>query len=312
MVQYRYYEVPVCVLANGMQYSIPVHEFGKGKKPIFVITAVVHGDEQLGVEALRQLAEKLRNTEVNGTVQLIPCVNSLAFATYSRNANLDGKDLNRNLPGDIEGNFTEKLAAVLDSEILSKADILIDVHGGGRECVVDYTYVVNDLEFAKASLGHILYTPPEMATVEGHVDAMCKKRNVPVVTLEAGGFDNTSFYLQKLLHALENMLRYKGMIPGKAIKSTEKIYVVKSYSYVPPRHGGLYVPAYGTEYIGKVIEGKGVVLGRTYNPKTFELLEELKTPFKRNLMILMRAATGRLVPGDWSYMIADLDKAEEI
>lgn len=53
-----------------------------------------------------------------------------------------------------------------------------------------------------------------------------------------------------------------------------------------------------------------VTLAKIYNPKTLELLEEIKAPYERNLMILLRPTVNRAFPGDFSFMIADADALE--
>jgi len=58
-----------------------------------------------------------------------------------------------------------------------------------------------------------------------------------------------------------------------------------------------------------IVEGK-VTLGKIYNPMTLELLEEIKAPYDRNLIILMRGSVNTILPGDFSFMIGDLSTAE--
>jgi len=61
--------------------------------------------------------------------------------------------------------------------------------------------------------------------------------------------------------------------------------------------------------VGKEIEGKKV-LANIYNPKTFELLETIETPFEKNIVVLMRGLLGKVNPGDYGYMIGNLETAE--
>ena len=70
--------------------------------------------------------------------------------------------------------------------------------------------------------------------------------------------------------------------------------------------GGLFVPALTYDAMNTIVEGK-VVLGRVYNPMTLELLEEIRAPYEKNLMILMRGNINRIIPGDFTFMIGDLD-----
>ena len=41
------------------------------------------------------------------------------------------------------------------------------------------------------------------------------------------------------------------------------------------------------------------------SPYTFETLEEIRAPFERSLMILLRGAITKVHPGDYAYMVAE-------
>jgi hypothetical protein len=43
------------------------------------------------------------------------------------------------------------------------------------------------------------------------------------------------------------------------------------------------------------------------SPYTFETLEEIRAPFERGYMILLRGAMMRVNPGDYGYMVANAD-----
>jgi hypothetical protein len=54
------------------------------------------------------------------------------------------------------------------------------------------------------------------------------------------------------------------------------------------------------------------VLGRVISPYTFETLEELRAPFERSLVVLLRPALTRVNPGDYAYMLADAGEMRRI
>ena len=53
----------------------------------------------------------------------------------------------------------------------------------------------------------------------------------------------------------------------------------------------------------------GTLLGRVVSPYTFETLEEIRAPYDRGVMILLRGAMMRVQPGDYGYMVANLATA---
>lgn len=82
------------------QRPIEVHVFGEGPKTTLIMAAV-HGDEQDGVEVLREIQSTLSSAE-KGTLDghrivLMPCANPDGYAANTRQ-NANKIDLNRNFP----------------------------------------------------------------------------------------------------------------------------------------------------------------------------------------------------------------------
>src|SRR5699024_9687692 len=96
---------------------------------------------------------------------------------------------------------------------------------------------------------------------------------------------------------------------GEVQKRDDQI-VVTEIANILPHHGGLMVPNFEFDMVNQVIEGKQL-LSTTYNPLTLEVVEEIYTPFEKNLVILMRGQLNKVNPGDYGFMIGNLDTAEE-
>ncbi len=103
---------------------------GSSDGPHLLITAGIHGDEFEGIFAIYNLIRQIDASKLHGTLTLIPVVNQSAVDKHSR-CGEDGKDLARTFPGDPSGSPTEQLADYIN-EIISKADLYIDLHTGGR------------------------------------------------------------------------------------------------------------------------------------------------------------------------------------
>lgn len=104
---------------------------GRRPGPRLVFTAGVHGDEYEGVRALGELAAELPTLDLTGTVVLVPVANPEAFAAGTRTSPLDGGNLNRSFPGAAGGSPTERLAHLLMTQVITGADLLVDLHAGG-------------------------------------------------------------------------------------------------------------------------------------------------------------------------------------
>lgn len=303
MSNYKYYEIPVCHMANGMELKLPVHEISGGDGPVIGMTACIHGDETISVEIARNLVERLKEEELHGTVKIMSVASPLAFEAANRNTPVDQVNMNRIFPGRYEGTITEIQARVIADKFLEGIDAYIDIHAGGQDPVVEYAYVINDEMFSRAFLSKVVYRPVQ--DYEGTSATYTKPKNIPTVTVECGGGPNEQHYVERGVSGILNMLRQKQVLDGE-VKTREDQICISHIEHVNPHHGGLFVPALTYEVMNTIVEGK-VVLGRVYNPMTLELLEEIKAPYDKNFIILMRGNINRIIPGDFTFMIGDLD-----
>lgn len=306
--KYTYEELKVCYMANGSELSLPIHKFqGEGSDKVFGIGCAIHGDEIIGVEIGRRVVEFLKTQEVHGTIKLCSCAYPLSFEQVDRNSPIDGLNLNRVFPGSPNGFTTERVAYTYLEEFVATLDAYLDVHSGGREPIVEYCYILNDEAMSRAFGSKILYRPH--SDYAGNVNLFAKERGVRSMVAEIGGLVVRERDVQRGVEGVLNVLRHEGMIDGEVTHRDDQV-VVDHIEHVNPHHGGLMVPGLSIDKLGEVVEGH-VTLAKVYNPKTLELLEEIKAPFEHNLMILLRPTVNRAFPGDFSFMIADADAAEK-
>ena len=111
-------ELPFTIIEGGMP------------GPCLVVTAGVHASEFCSIEAAVRL-QRTRPEDINGTLVVLPIMNVQGF--WKRSIYVmpeDGKNLNRQFPGDADGTASQRLAHWLTSAVLSKADFYLDLHGG--------------------------------------------------------------------------------------------------------------------------------------------------------------------------------------
>lgn len=100
--------------------------------PHVVILGGVHGDETQGVLAAGRLAtDETRLT--CGSVAIVPVCHEAAFSADRRTSSIDDGNLARVFPGKPDGRPTAQLAHHLYTEVLSGADLLIDLHTSGQD-----------------------------------------------------------------------------------------------------------------------------------------------------------------------------------
>jgi predicted deacylase len=303
--------IPVTTLASGGELSIWVHEYvGSGGGPTLGLCAAIHGDEAVSVEILWRFRQRLSALPFKGRVLMLPVANPLALEGRSRHSPLDMQNLNRVFPGDPSGWVTEQLAHAVTRNFLEKIDVLVDLHAGGYYPTVDYVYITNAEELSRAFGSPLLYRPQpgRAGTVFGGTSTgVTRARGVPSVTVELGGGDvDQTAYVERGLAGIENIMRALGMLAGPPATRPRQT-VVHEIVTVRPSHGGLLVPA--APPLGQPVAG-GAELGRVISPYTLETLEVIRSPVDRGVMILSHLTVDVVQPGDYGYMIGDLEDAE--
>src|SRR5262249_25429352 len=111
---------------------IPICVVKQGAGPTALLTGANHGDEYEGPIALFDLARTLRAEDVSGRVIIVPGMNYPAFKAGTRTSPIDKGNLNRAFPGRPDGTITEKIADFFTRHLLPMADLILDLHSGGR------------------------------------------------------------------------------------------------------------------------------------------------------------------------------------
>lgn len=130
----RLYHVPFTSDHNWARTRIPVY-IACGPRAGKTVVAIggTHGDEYEGPVGLKNLIhERGPDDIVKGRLIVVPVLNVPAFQAGERRSPLDGGNMNRVFPGDANGTITQRIARFVTDEILSRADVVIDIHSGGK------------------------------------------------------------------------------------------------------------------------------------------------------------------------------------
>lgn len=129
-------------VADG-EFQLPVTILN-GEEPgkTVLITAGIHAEEYVGIQAAVELADRLKTEKIAGTVVIVKVINREAFEKRSGSFGYeDGKNLNRVFPGNREGTQMERLAWGIEKELFPIADYYIDLHSGDSyEQLAPYVY----------------------------------------------------------------------------------------------------------------------------------------------------------------------------
>ena len=165
---------------------------GVNDGPLLTVTAGVHGTEYTGIEATMRLAEIISAGELNGAVAIVHIVNTPGFqAKVPFICPIDGLNINRVFPGKSDGSMSHRIAYTLFSQLISKSDYFIDLHGGDiPEEHVDLAYydiIGSKTDAVSEEMARYFSTSYIQAdVVPGSSETEACKLGIPAITSEAG------------------------------------------------------------------------------------------------------------------------------
>ncbi|MCL4858980.1 MAG: succinylglutamate desuccinylase/aspartoacylase family protein [Caldilineaceae bacterium] len=118
--------------AGWANYFIPIGVVKNGAGPTALLIGGNHGDEYEGQVTLMNLARELDPAQVQGRLIMLPMLNRPAAEAGARLSPLDGRNMNRAFPGRRNDTITGQIAHYVSQALLPLADIVIDIHSGGR------------------------------------------------------------------------------------------------------------------------------------------------------------------------------------
>ena len=119
-------------LGGWANVMVPMTVIARGEGPTVLCLGGNHGDEYQGQVAIMRLAREVAPEQVSGRLILVPSLNMPAAKAATRLSPLDGMNMNRAFPGHPEGSVTSQIAHYLTTVLFPAADVVIDIHSGGR------------------------------------------------------------------------------------------------------------------------------------------------------------------------------------
>lgn len=204
---------------------LPVGVLANGPGRTALVMAGNHGDEYPGPIAILKLMRQLRPEHVRGRVILLPALNVPAVKAATRLSPLDGKNLNRCFPGRPEGTVTEQVAHYLTTVLFPLADVVIDIHTGGRStdfypCA--HMHLVPNLEQRRQMMAGTLAWNTDFAFLytdvagTGLLPVEAEGQGKIVITTEMGGGEPIPAAVHRLTQeGLRNVLVHFGVLTGE-------------------------------------------------------------------------------------------------
>lgn len=204
---------------------LPITVLNNGPGRTALVMAGNHGDEYPGPVAILKLMRELQAQQIKGRVLLLPALNLPALQAGTRLSPLDGKNLNRSFPGKADGTPTEMVAHYLTNVLFPMADIVIDIHTGGR--TVDFVpcahmHLVPDREQRRQMIEGTVAWNSDFAFLytdiagSGLLPVEAERQGKIVITTEMGGGEPVSAAVHRLTQSgLRNVLVHFGILEGK-------------------------------------------------------------------------------------------------
>lgn len=126
-------KVPQSTNSSGWRTEfIPITVLKNGEGPTALLCGGNHGDEHIGQVALMNLVREMHPHQIQGRLIVLPMLNKPSVRSGTRLSPLDGKNMNREFPGNPEGTITSMIAHYVSSELMPLSDFVVDIHSGGR------------------------------------------------------------------------------------------------------------------------------------------------------------------------------------
>lgn len=212
-------------LGGWANLMLPVAVIRHGDGPTALLLAGNHGDEYPGQIALMRLLREIDPGQVHGRLIILPTLSMPAAKAATRLSPLDGKNFNRCFPGNPAGTVSEIVAHFLSSELFPLADIVVDIHTGGRS-----------MDFYPCAHMHLVPAGPQrqqmLASTEAWNTDFCflyadiagtgllpveaEEQGKVVVTTEMGGSENVTAQVHRATQfGLRNVLIHLGLLEGR-------------------------------------------------------------------------------------------------
>ena len=278
--------------------------------PTLCLTAAIHGDELNGIEVVRRMLRDINPAALSGTVIGVPVVNLLGFTRGTRETP-DRRDLNRYFPGRPNGNFADRIAYQLFSQIVEPhCTYLVDLHTGSFKRA-NYPQLRADLTNPAVRRLAASFGATPILRKRGNARMLrrvASERGIPSVSLEFG--ESTTVQTQHVndaVAALRIALGQLGMLAKTETRPSRQAVYVRSF-WIRAEQGGVFI---SRKTLGNVIV-EGEIIGVIANPLTDEQVEIIAPADGR---ILGLASDQFVLPGYGVFHVGrevGLEKASKV
>ncbi len=247
---------------------------GKHPGPKLLVFAMLNGNEFNGLEIVNQLFDELSAESLYGTVVAVPALNVYGLTHYPK-VSPSGVPMADSFPGDVQGNYSERIAYIFTEEILKKVDYCIELQTGSlNHQSLPQVYC----NFDNASLRKLAkaFQAPVITEVETEASTLretAESLNIPLLVYEAGEamrFDQES--IQIGFEGIQNVMKKLSMLEGDLEYKISPVFSKDEDWLSSPSSGVLHTDV----TLGESIK-KGEKIGRLSDPFSNESVTVVKS-----------------------------------
>ena len=260
--QLGHLEVPTSTNSAGWanQY-LPICVVKNGEGPTALIFGGNHGDEYEGPVTLMNLARWLEPTQVQGRVILLPMLNRPAVAAGTRLSSVDGRNMNRSYYSEyaevqVNESMTAMIAHYVTQALIPLADLVIDIHSGGRSMHVLPSVNMHEvpnksqmramIEAGLAWQAPYLFIYQDIAG-EGLLPSYCERLGKVTLGTELGGASQFGVEMLSIAErGVKNVLRQANILVDRPLAAPSQpgqvVIADKREDYVMAPTSGVFEP----------------------------------------------------------------------
>jgi len=260
---------------------LPTVSIKNGTGKTVLLMGGTHGDEYEGQVAAARLARAIEPEHIQGQLIILPMANCPAAQAGTRVSPIDQGNLARLYPGDAAGTVTQMIAHYIETELMPRCDLVIDLHSGGAS--LNYLPSVtlmaphSDALSADQILYAKLFGAPLALTMSSHRSVgttgdAAARHGIVRVGCEMGGRGAlTPAYRELCEQGVQRILAHLGVLRTVNVPPPGPVafYTVTPDCYVHADRDGVFEP---TVALGDVVE-EGALAGWMY-----QVLRPLEPP----------------------------------
>lgn len=291
-------------------YPVPVACIVGKPGPTALLVAGVHGDEFEGPVALSQLIAEIDPYQIEGRLIILPAFNSPAVLASQRTSPLDGRNMNRSFPGDPDGGPTDMLTDFLVSVLLPEADLVIDLHAGGKASIFvtsalasrceDKNLMQANLNFAAAFGAPLIWVLGAFNDTRT-LNAAAINAGVPMIAAELGGGGGSDpVQVSQAVMGIKRCIAHAGII-NENLPEAKPSLLVETRSSAD----NIYAPATGL-FDRHFAAGDHVEAGQLAGYiRSLDKLDDAPVPlhFMADGVVLAHGNRGHVMRGDMLAML---------